>query len=275
MPRPILTPEERKARKRADQASYREQNRAKLAAAENARRLEKRATLTPEEHTMLNRRRNAGQRRRYHANLDKSRAKGRAHQKARRAALPPKAPRAKQDPQIAKERRLEWNKAHPRTIREANKKWRAAHPERVKAANDRRPKPLPRNPAYEQLYYVQHIETISARVRAWAKANPARVRVHRMRRRARFAAAPINDVTPEQRQLVIDAAHGRCVYCPHYHSGCRRCRKGTHTALTVDHISPVGPEGPNTLSNLVACCRSCNSKKKRKPNPVPVQPLLL
>ena len=114
-----------------------------------------------------------------------------------------------------------------------------------------------------------------AYVLKWAKKHPESVQAAIQRRRARLAQAPINDVTPEQRKLVLAAAYGRCVYCPHYNPGCRRCAKGTHTDLTVDHISPVGPEGPNTLSNLIAACSSCNPKKSRKVNPVPVQPFML
>jgi hypothetical protein len=129
--------------------------------------------------------------------------------------------------------------------------------------------------AYAREARVRNLDTHKTAQKRWSKNNRHKTALYVQKRRARIRNAPRNDVTPEQRMLVLDSAHGRCVYCPHYNPGCRQCAKGTHADLEVDHISPVGPEGPNTLHNLVACCRSCNPTKGRKPNPIPVQPLLL
>lgn len=40
---------------------------------------------------------------------------------------------------------------------------------------------------------------------------------------------------------------------------CRRC--GTHFDLCCDHVIPLSADGPTTLDNLQALCRSCNSRK--------------
>ena len=84
----------------------------------------------------------------------------------------------------------------------------------------------------------------------------------------------IRGVKSPLRKLVIAAAKGVCLYCTHYNPTCRLCPKGTHK-LTVDHITAVTKGGKSTLHNLVACCRSCNARKKISPAPLLVQPLLL
>ena len=48
-------------------------------------------------------------------------------------------------------------------------------------------------------------------------------------------------------------AKGLCQYC----SG-----KFPSQELTMDHVIPVARGGRSTKSNVVPCCKSCNSKKK-------------
>lgn len=133
--------------------------------------------------------------------------------------------------------------------------------------------------AYASAYGQAHAEKVLARVIAWGLANPERVHYHRVmrdfRRRTRLAQDPHNDLTPEQHQAVIDAAHGRCPYCAVYYPTCALCPKGQHTDLTIDHITAVGKGGSNTLHNLIACCGACNTKKRMRQAPILVQPLLL
>jgi len=84
----------------------------------------------------------------------------------------------------------------------------------------------------------------------------------------------IRGVKAAARKLVIEAAHGVCAYCPVYNPSCKMCPKGAHK-LTVDHITAIVNGGTSALHNLIACCRSCNAKKRAKPLPIAVQPLLL
>lgn len=59
------------------------------------------------------------------------------------------------------------------------------------------------------------------------------------------ATEPIEPLT---RELVIEGFNGRCAYCG-------------RTAETLDHLAPVKHGGASRRGNLVAACRSCNSRK--------------
>jgi hypothetical protein len=179
------------------------------------------------------------------------------------------------------ERKAYWqryNAVHgPRVNRGRSLKRRT--PEgRAKRAADRRKeraKDPERTREKSRATYAKDPARAIAAVLKWAKAHPDQVQANCERRRARIRGAARNDVTAEQRQAVLAAADGRCVYCPYYNPTCKLCTKRAHKRLTVDHITSIIAGGDNTLHNLVACCGSCNSKKSRNANPVPVQPLLL
>jgi 5-methylcytosine-specific restriction protein A len=46
---------------------------------------------------------------------------------------------------------------------------------------------------------------------------------------------------------------GRCYYCEN---------KFSKEFLTMDHVIPIARGGKSTKSNVVVCCKECNSKKK-------------
>lgn len=127
---------------------------------------------------------------------------------------------------------------------------------------------------YNRGYYVANLEYFTNKTKNYFKAHPEARRVSEAKRRAQRLHAHRNDLTPEQEVLVLTSRHGVCDYCPHYKPGCKTCAKGRHI-LTIDHITALSRQGDHTLWNVVACCKSCNSKKGTKPPPIPVQPLLL
>mgnify|MGYP003322086410 CR=1 FL=1 len=47
--------------------------------------------------------------------------------------------------------------------------------------------------------------------------------------------------------------NGKCHYCG---------RRFSPKELTMDHIVPLARGGTSSKSNIVACCKECNSKKK-------------
>lgn len=158
-----------------------------------------------------------------------------------------------------------WGLTHPEKRRASDAAWYAANTAKVHAKNT--------------TWRAAHPERVHTWAHTWMQAHPehaallATARI--ARRRARLRGVAINDATAAQRKLVLDTAKGHCEYCTFYDPGCKRCPKGAHTDLTVDHITAVYHRGNHTLHNFVACCRLCNSKKGTRPNPVPVQPLLL
>lgn len=46
---------------------------------------------------------------------------------------------------------------------------------------------------------------------------------------------------------------GVCHYCG---------RRFPAKSLTMDHVIPIGRGGKSTKSNIVACCKDCNNRKK-------------
>jgi len=104
------------------------------------------------------------------------------------------------------------------------------------------------------------------RVNIWQKNNPEKFKViqknytksfkgqvaikksRAMRRTARFK------ITSQKVKKAFDKTDGKCPYC------------GIEISLlhfSLDHIKPIKKGGTNHLNNLIACCKSCNSKKWR------------
>ena len=54
----------------------------------------------------------------------------------------------------------------------------------------------------------------------------------------------------KNRAIVLKVSGYVCTYC------------GSPNANTADHIVPIAKGGTHDLSNLVACCLSCNSTKQ-------------
>ena len=184
----------------------------------------------------------ARQREWYQKNIDRMRpyyaakAKEHAPRYKERNTLSQQLYRAKNKERLRLKRQARAEAAKARD-REAARRWRDAHLARAKAN------------------YV-----------AWAQANPAKVKANGARRRARIAAAPINDFTPEQWEALCKAARYRCCYCG---------VKGTADTLTPDHLTPYNDKGSNTLHNVLPCCSHCNSSKGPRAVLKPVQPFLL
>lgn len=59
-------------------------------------------------------------------------------------------------------------------------------------------------------------------------------------------------VSPQKAIAVFQRTNGRCGYC-----GCALDFEG----YTTDHMVPRSKGGGNELSNLLACCKTCNRSK--------------
>lgn len=142
------------------------------------------------------------------------------------------------------------HKAHPDKMRAAVQKYRLAHPERPRAYSRAYAKAFPAKvKACNAAYYAKHPGKATADKLAWTRANPERHNATSMRTHTRKMNAPGRGVTAEQRQEILDAALGVCVYC------------NERRALNLDHIEPLLPGGAHDIENIAPACKSCNSSK--------------
>lgn len=155
-----------------------------------------------------------------------------------------------------------------RTARDRLRRWRKANPDRARVLNRRsRERHLEKRRAESRLYQNQHPEARRAsqrrcrqrhpernreEVRLWRKRNPIKANAITARRRARRRALP-DTLTGEEAQQIL--AVGRCFYCG------ERFPPGE---LALEHLIPVSKGGGTTRANIVAACRSCNSRKNVK-----------
>ena len=160
------------------------------------------------------------------------------------------------------ERREEEPEVLRKTWNKASKSYRVTHPEKVVGDNKRFRE---ENPEYGHEWYEENKEERSRYNAAYNKAHPEVQRANTKRRRAAKLQAPQNDFTEAQWQEIQEAYGHRCAYCG----------KRAKGHLTEDHITPLSKGGPNTASNIVPACKSCNSRKHDGPILKPVQPMLL
>jgi predicted Zn-ribbon and HTH transcriptional regulator len=83
---------------------------------------------------------------------------------------------------------------------------------------------------------------------------------HMERYQARMTWLKAGDVTWQQLREVYLRDGGACVYCGTPVSVSTR----TSNPVGFDHVIPRMKGGCHTASNLVVCCRSCNSSKSTK-----------
>lgn len=105
--------------------------------------------------------------------------------------------------------------------------------------------------AYKQRYYQDNREQEISRTLRWQVNNPDKVRIKRIRRRAREAGAAGDFTEGEWLEL-----------CEYYGNRCLSC--GEQQLLTVDHVIPISKGGANSIENLQPLCHSCNSSKNTR-----------
>jgi 5-methylcytosine-specific restriction endonuclease McrA len=67
-----------------------------------------------------------------------------------------------------------------------------------------------------------------------------------------------SSMRPEERISVIAKTRGRCGYCG---DDTRNRKQRSGKRPTIDHMTPVARGGTDSHSNLLLCCRDCNSRK--------------
>lgn len=123
--------------------------------------------------------------------------------------------------------------------------------------------------AYMHEYYVEHSDVIRARSalayknitedglekrrqsyhkRRATKAFKTRMNAYMVNRK-NTAKHFVSDLTESEWMENVELFGGKCAYC------------GSSDELTRDHVIPLTKGGGYTKSNIVPCCKSCNSKK--------------
>lgn len=143
-----------------------------------------------------------------------------------------------------------------RKNREAKRAARAADPAlraREHAANRAwREKNPGYSEEYNRRYYEQNTEKLKAGVRRYLATHVEEAKAWQQNYRARKRSA--GALTGEVVRRVRAAAE--CFYCETpFTAACQP---------TLDHVIPLCQKGVNEEWNLVACCRSCNSRKKHR-----------
>jgi len=106
----------------------------------------------------------------------------------------------------------------------------------------------------KRLAHIANREENNARARAYAAANPDKVKVNTAKRRARLRAAP-GKLTAADVMAQYKTQRGTCFYCP---------QSLAHVNFHVDHYYPLSRGGSNEPSNIVLACPPCNKAKYNK-----------
>lgn len=156
----------------------------------------------------------------------------------------------------------------PEYYKKRIKKWRTENPDLVKAQKRRyRIKYRAKVLAGKRADYLRNKVRRGAQMKAWTAKNRVKVRILQkawrqrnpqqhtegeMRRRARKAAATVEDCT---KRVTILRRNRFCHWC------CEFMPPGT---ATIDHVIPLSRGGKHCNDNLVAACLTCNSSKGTK-----------
>lgn len=198
----------------------------------------------------------AEQKRRYHADLDLSREKGRLQMKRRREAQSP-ALRASEDRENEKDRAkrapgIAARKAYQLARREAKAAAKATakaekNAERTIESARLRVAWKIRNSANAKAWRTANQERNRELQKKWRSANPEKLREKKRKRRASKRKSIVDGLMKLQR--------GRCAYC--------RAKLAPGTTH-VDHIHPLARGGADHRSNLQLACSTCNIIKSDK-----------
>ena len=127
---------------------------------------------------------------------------------------------------------------YPERMRAYSVKYRARHREELRISHAK--------------YYSEHHEKVRVYSSKYRAEHPE-VYVAARSKRVHQLKTSAFDLTTAQWQERIDEFNGYCAYC------LRPMKK-----VTQDHMTPLSRNGNHTLSNVVPCCQSCNSRKNKR-----------
>ena len=190
---------------------------------------------------------------------------------------------AKEHPERSAETKKRWAQQNPDKVRESNKRWKQNNREKVRktARNYRCNHPdkfshaqknwkernrdkvreygrewKRNNPdntlASSRRWTHLNREKTRQNSRKWKHENPQKVFDQSVRRRMQIGDAQISK---DEWLHIMGMFDWRCFYCDDVL---------TKENRSIDHIVPLSRGGKHRVSNLLPCCRSCNSSKNDK-----------
>jgi 5-methylcytosine-specific restriction endonuclease McrA len=134
-----------------------------------------------------------------------------------------------------------------------NDAWRSGRREQNRAVNAAwRKRNIERARSYNRSWNKSHRDRCDAATERWRRRNPWLVRAQKQRHRVLKRNAVGSSYATVQRIAARLAYFSDvCVYCG-------------SVADTIDHRIPLCRGGTNFPANLVAACRSCNSRKRHR-----------
>ena len=103
-------------------------------------------------------------------------------------------------------------------------------------------------------YRQRNREKLVERKRIWSQANPEKVKAIRAKRRAREKGA-IGHFSAAEWLTLKERYGGECLCCGNAEPGVK---------LTVDHVMPLSRGGSNNITNIQPLCLPCNVSKAVK-----------
>lgn len=170
--------------------------------------------------------------------------------------------------QSGRESRARYRESHAAAIAErkrgrdrraeyARRKWPTLSPEeRARRLEARRDASAKRRAVRAML------RVLRARAKALRKTDPSLLEQAHWRRSQTQKVKKLRRKGREARPIpgwVIAAIHAERCTCPYCGDALTRANR------TLDHMDPLARGGEHDASNLVACCRSCNSRKSKTP----------
>jgi 5-methylcytosine-specific restriction endonuclease McrA len=104
-------------------------------------------------------------------------------------------------------------------------------------------------------YYERNKQRVREAIYARRHATPKAIATHRGRRAAAIAERADGTLTPSAIRALFAAAK-TCAYC---------VAPMTSAGKTLDHVVPLARGGGHAATNVLVCCRACNTAKNALP----------
>jgi hypothetical protein len=154
--------------------------------------------------------------------------------------------------------------ANPDKLRESNRKYNETHKEQRREQEKKKPSRQPKYAiAYRANYYIQTAEKQKAASRKWRKDNPERFRDQWRKSRARILIVYSEPYTDTE----VLALHGtKCWLCGleiDLEANRLIGADGWEQSLHLDHVIPIGCNGPDVLWNVQPAHGVCNLSRPK------------